>query len=83
MSSTTARMQIALRARLHEKAGRDRDRALARRLTYGAVQRMRTLDHAIETLAGARSWLDPPVRAALRLGAYQLGFLEVSLGTRQ
>ena len=54
----------------------DRDRALARRLAYGAVQRVRTLDHAVETL-GRRPVrrLDPPVRAALRLGAYQLGFL--------
>ena len=52
----------------------ERDRALARQLTFGAVQRKRTLDHAIETL-GKRPVrkLDPPVRAALRLGAYQLG----------
>src|SRR5688500_10220891 len=54
----------------------DRDRALARQLTCGAVQRVRTLDHAIETL-GKRPVrkLDPPVLAALRLGAFQLGFL--------
>jgi 16S rRNA (cytosine967-C5)-methyltransferase len=59
-------------------AGLDpRDRALAQRLAYGTVQRARTLDHAIETL-GRRPVrkLDPPVRTALRLGAYQLGFLE-------
>jgi 16S rRNA (cytosine967-C5)-methyltransferase len=55
----------------------ERDRALARRLAYGAVQRRRTLDHAIEQL-GRRPVrrLDPPVRAALRLGAYQLGYLD-------
>lgn len=55
----------------------ERDRALATHLAYGTVQRVRTLDHAIETL-GRRpiSKLDPPVRAALRLGAYQLGFLD-------
>jgi 16S rRNA (cytosine967-C5)-methyltransferase len=55
----------------------DRDRALARRLAFGSVQRVRTLDHAIETL-GKRPVrkLDPPVLAALRLGAYQLGYLE-------
>ena len=55
----------------------ERDRALAQRLAYGSVQRVRTLDHAIEML-GRRPVrkLDPPVRAALRLGAYQLGFLE-------
>ena len=55
----------------------DRDRALAQRLAYGAVQRARTLDHAIEKLGRRRVHrLDPPVRAALRLGAYQLGFVE-------
>lgn len=54
-----------------------RDRALAQRLAYGTVQRVRTLDHALEALAGrAPSGLDPPVRAALRLGAYQLGFVD-------
>ena len=55
----------------------ERDRALARQLAYGTVQRARTLDHAIETL-GRRpvGRLDPPVRAALRLGAYQLVFLD-------
>ncbi|MDW8337570.1 MAG: transcription antitermination factor NusB [Thermoleophilia bacterium] len=55
----------------------ERDRALAQRLAYGAVQRRRTLDHAIETLGRRRvDRLDPPVRAALRLGAYQLGFVD-------
>jgi 16S rRNA (cytosine967-C5)-methyltransferase len=55
----------------------DRDRALARRLSFGAVQRVRTLDHAIEVLGKRRvPKLDPPVRAALRLGAYQLGFVD-------
>ena len=56
-----------------------RDRALAQRLAYGTVQRVRTLDHGIEEL-GKRpvAKLDPPVRAALRLGAYQLAFSEVA-----
>jgi 16S rRNA (cytosine967-C5)-methyltransferase len=55
----------------------ERDRALAQRLAFGAVQRVRTLDHAIETL-GRRHVrrLDPQVRAALRLGAYQLGYVD-------
>jgi 16S rRNA (cytosine967-C5)-methyltransferase len=55
-----------------------RDHGLAQRLAFGTVQRVRTLDHAIETL-GKRPVrkLDPPVRAALRLGAYQLGFTDV------
>jgi 16S rRNA (cytosine967-C5)-methyltransferase len=56
-----------------------RDRALAQRLAYGTVQRVRTLDHGIEQL-GKRpvAKLDPPVRAALRLGAYQLAYSEVA-----
>jgi 16S rRNA (cytosine967-C5)-methyltransferase len=56
-----------------------RDRALAQRLAYGTVQRVRTLDHGIEAL-GRRpvAKLDPPVRAALRLGAYQLAFSELA-----
>jgi 16S rRNA (cytosine967-C5)-methyltransferase len=61
-------------------AGLDgRDRALAQRLAFGTVQRVRTLDYAIERL-GKRPVrkLDPPVRAALRLGAYQLGFTDVA-----
>jgi 16S rRNA (cytosine967-C5)-methyltransferase len=53
-----------------------RERALAMRLAYGAVQRKGTLDHLIECLAerpAAR--LDPPVLAALRLGLYELLYL--------
>lgn len=66
------------RALRSESAGLDeRDRALARQLTYGSIQRARTLDHAIEKL-GRRPVrkLDAPVRAALRLGAYQLAYLD-------
>ena len=57
----------------------DRDRAFAQQLAYGTVQRVRTLDHAIDTL-GKRPVrkLDGPVLTALRLGAYQLAFLEVA-----
>ena len=53
-----------------------RDRAFAMQLAYGGVQRARTLDYAIETLGRrpARK-LDAPVLAALRLGAYQLGYM--------
>jgi len=56
----------------------ERERAFAQRLAYGTVQRVRPLDHAIDAL-GRRPVrkLDPPVRAALRLGAYQLAYLDV------
>jgi 16S rRNA (cytosine967-C5)-methyltransferase len=55
----------------------ERDRALAQRIAYGTVQRVRTLDHGIEAL-GRRPVrkLDPPVLAALRIGAYQLAYLD-------
>jgi 16S rRNA (cytosine967-C5)-methyltransferase len=55
----------------------ERDRAFAMQLAYGTVQHVRTLDHAIEAL-GKRPVrkLDPAVRAALRLGAYQLAFMD-------
>ena len=53
-----------------------RERALAMRLAYGAVQRKGTLDHLIERLAERPpARLDPPVLAALRLGLYELLYL--------
>jgi 16S rRNA (cytosine967-C5)-methyltransferase len=56
----------------------ERDRALAQRLAYGTVQRARTIDFGIDQL-GKRPVrkLDPPVRTALRLGAYQLAWTEL------
>jgi len=57
----------------------ERDRPLAHRIAYGTVQRVRTLDYAIEAL-GRRPVrkLDPAVCAALRIGSYQLGYLEIA-----
>jgi 16S rRNA (cytosine967-C5)-methyltransferase len=74
--------QDAYADRAFRTAARDldeRERAFGQRLAYGSVQRVRTLDHAIETL-GKRPVrkLDPPVRAALRLGAYQLGYTDTA-----
>lgn len=52
-----------------------RDRALAMRLAYGAVQRRATLDHIAERLASRpTSKFSPQVLAALRLGLLQLLF---------
>jgi 16S rRNA (cytosine967-C5)-methyltransferase len=61
-----------------ERAGLDeRDRRQAMRLAFGTVQRVRTLDHAMETLAARPpTELQPTLRAALRIGAYQLLFAE-------
>jgi 16S rRNA (cytosine967-C5)-methyltransferase len=60
-----------------EASGLDaRDRALAMRLAYGAVQRKGTLDHLIAQLAERPPGrLDPPVLAALRLGLFELLYL--------
>ncbi len=56
-----------------------RDRALAMRLAYGAVQRRGTLDHLIERLAERdTSRLQAQVLAALRLGLYELLYLDGS-----
>lgn len=54
-----------------------RDRALAQRLAYGAVQRRATLDSVLERLAGRPpARLDAPLVAALRLGLYELLYLD-------
>ncbi|HWD69807.1 MAG TPA: 16S rRNA (cytosine(967)-C(5))-methyltransferase RsmB [Solirubrobacteraceae bacterium] len=53
-----------------------RDRALAMTLAYGTVQRMRTLDHLLAAFVSSPlERLEPPVLAALRLGAFQLLYL--------
>jgi 16S rRNA (cytosine967-C5)-methyltransferase len=61
-----------------ERLGLDpRDLALATRLAYGAVQRRATLDHLIEALAERPlDRLEPAVLAALRLGIFQLAYLD-------
>jgi 16S rRNA (cytosine967-C5)-methyltransferase len=58
------------------RAGLDaRERALAMHLAFGTVQRRRTLDAALERLAGRRpERLEHLLAHALRLGAYQLLF---------
>ena len=50
-----------------------RDRALTTDLVYGTVRMQRTLDHLLSGVSNRKlGSLDPAVRAALRLGAYQL-----------
>jgi 16S rRNA (cytosine967-C5)-methyltransferase len=51
-----------------------RDRALAKQLAFGTVQRRLTLDHLIAERTKGR--LEVGVRAALQLGLFQLVFLE-------
>src|SRR3954452_7356578 len=53
------------------------DRAFAQRLAYGSVQRRLTLDHVIVALSDRPlAKLDPVVLDALRLGMYQLLFMD-------
>jgi 16S rRNA (cytosine967-C5)-methyltransferase len=61
-----------------EARGLDRrDRALAMQLAYGTVQRRATLDHVAARFSSRPpAKLDPPVLAAVRLGLFQLLFLD-------
>jgi 16S rRNA (cytosine967-C5)-methyltransferase len=54
-----------------------RERALATQLAYGTVQRRATLDHVAERLVERPlEKLDQPVLAALRIGLFQLLYLD-------
>jgi 16S rRNA (cytosine967-C5)-methyltransferase len=61
-----------------ERLGLDaRDLALATRLAYGTVQRRASVDHVAEALSGRPlERLEPAVVAALRLGIFQLAYLD-------
>ena len=53
------------------------ERAFAQQLAYGTVQRRLTLDHVIAKLSDRPlAKLDPPLLDALRLGIYQLLFMD-------
>src|SRR4051794_30532638 len=53
------------------------DRAFAQQLAYGTVQRRLTLDHVIAQLSDRPlAKLDPPLLDALRIGIYQLLFMD-------
>jgi 16S rRNA (cytosine967-C5)-methyltransferase len=61
------------------KSGLDaRERALATELVYGTVRSLGTLDWALSERSNIPlDKLDPPIRALLRLGAYQLLFTRI------
>ncbi len=65
------------RALAGEAAGLEpRDRALAMALSYGTVQRCATLDHVARQLVDRPvERLDAPVRAAVRLGLFELLYM--------
>ena len=61
-----------------ERGGLDpRERAFAQQLVYGSVQRMRTLDHALSAASSRPlDQIEPVLLDALRLGAYQLLYMD-------
>ena len=59
---------------LREQGLESRDAALAARLCLGVLQNDRYLDYQIDRLS--RGSLEPKLRSILRLGAYQLLFLD-------
>jgi 16S rRNA (cytosine967-C5)-methyltransferase len=64
---------LALPRILRERGLHGRDAAFATELTYGTLRLTGTLDAVIAAAAGREvARIDPPVRDALRLGAYQL-----------
>jgi 16S rRNA (cytosine967-C5)-methyltransferase len=64
---------VVLPAMLAQSALDDRDRAFATDLVYGTVRQQRRIDDLLgHVVKRPIHRLDPPVRAALRLGAYQL-----------
>ncbi len=51
-----------------------RDAGLATEIVFGCLRRQAQLDHLIELLASSR--LDPEIRIALRMGIYQLRYMD-------
>ena len=70
-------LNIALDHALEASGLGELDRALAATLVYGVTERRITLDHQIERLSSRpAAEIDLAVRTALRLGLYQLAYLD-------
>jgi len=77
VETTEAFADVLLASRLADADARAADQALATRLVYGTLAWQGRLDHHLSGLLNLPlGRLEPPVRAALRLGLYQLLFLE-------
>src|SRR3954452_2828320 len=62
---------------LEQTAGiESRDAGLASEIVFGVLRYRAQLDYLIEHYSGRRQKLDPEVRIALRMGVYQLRYLE-------
>ncbi len=68
-----ARANVLLPRLLGEEGGSERDRAFTTELVYGTVRMQRACDWLIQR--HVHRPLDPAVRAAVRMGTYQLAFL--------
>lgn len=67
---------IALDTAIRRAELSDSDRALLTVLVYGVLERKLTLDACIDALRAGAGELAPDVRTALRLGIYQLTYLD-------
>src|SRR5213594_5079558 len=77
VETTDAFADVLLADRLARAPMSAVDHALATRLVYGTLAWQGRLDHHLKGLVRMPlADLDPPVRAALRLGLYQLLFLD-------
>jgi 16S rRNA (cytosine967-C5)-methyltransferase len=77
VEATEAFADVLLGHRLAETTLPPADRSLATRLVFGTLAWQGRLDHHLGSLVRTPlTRLDPPVRVALRLGLYQLLFLE-------
>src|SRR5689334_1089342 len=63
---------------LHSRAAglEARDAALAHEIVFGVLRHRAQLDYLIGFYSGRTGKLDPEVRTALRMGIYQLRYLE-------
>ncbi len=61
---------------LRGESGTERDLALAEAIVFGCLRFQGQLDFLIEHFSGRRTKLDPEVRIALRMGIYQLRYLD-------
>lgn len=66
---------LALDAAIRRGGLSDADRALLTALVYGVTERRVTLDYWIASLTGNRE-LEPEIRTLLRLGLYQMAYLD-------
>jgi 16S rRNA (cytosine967-C5)-methyltransferase len=60
----------------HTAALDSRDAGLAGQIVFGVLRYRAQLDYLIDLYSGRRQKLDPQVRTALRMGIYQLRYLE-------